>query len=206
MAALRVLLATGNPGKLAEFSDLLAGSGIELVAQSGLAISPVEETGATFIENALLKARHASRESGLPALADDSGLLVDALDGAPGVHSARYAGAGAGAQANIARLLRELSGQHGPEQRRACFYACLVLIRHPDDPLPLIAEGLWPGYILDAPAGSGGFGYDPVFFDPEQGLSAAQMPAQVKGRISHRARALRVLRERLAGTPLRLPG
>ncbi len=198
LPGVRVVVATGNAGKLAEFRHLLADTGLDLVAQGELGITDVEETGVSFVENALIKARHASRESGLPALADDSGLLVAALAGAPGLHSARYAGPGANDRANIDRLLAALSGQHGTERRRASFYACLVLVRAGDDPLPVIAEGWWPGHILDAPVGSGGFGYDPVFFDPEQGQSAAQMPAPMKSRISHRARAVAALCTRLA--------
>lgn len=200
-APVRVVVATGNAGKLAELRALLADTGLDLIAQGELGITDVEETGASFIENALIKARHASRYAGLPALADDSGLLVPALAGAPGLHSARYAGPGADAQANIDKLLAALSGRRGPEQRRAQFHACLVLVRRADDPLPVIAEGSWPGHILDAAVGSGGFGYDPVFFDPEHGLSAAQMPAPLKSRISHRARALAALRKRLGDWP-----
>src|SRR5690606_32109795 len=170
---MRVVVATGNAGKLAELRDLLADTGLELVAQGDLGIGEAEETGTTFIENALIKARHAARASGLPALADDSGLLVDALGGAPGLHTARYAGPQATAAANIARLLQEL--RDVPEEgRSARFYACLVLLRHADDPMPLVAEGEWRGRILGEPRGQAGFGYDPVFLDPELGASAAE--------------------------------
>ncbi|MCK9489089.1 MAG: RdgB/HAM1 family non-canonical purine NTP pyrophosphatase [Xanthomonadales bacterium] len=196
-ATTRVVVATGNAGKLAELRELLADTGMELVAQTELGIDEVEETGASFVENALIKARHASRQSGLPALADDSGLLVTALAGAPGLHSARYAGVGAGATANIEKLLAALA-QRPDAGRDACFYACLVLLRHADDPLPVIAEGLWRGSILESPLGAGGFGYDPVFLDPGQGLSAAQMAPALKSRISHRARAVTELRRRLS--------
>jgi XTP/dITP diphosphohydrolase len=193
----RLVVATGNAGKLAELRELLAGLPLELVAQSALGIGEIEETGVSFVENALLKARHASRASGLPALADDSGLLVDALDGAPGLHTARYAGPGASAADNIAKLLEALRGV--PEERRgAHFHAVLVLLRHPEDPAPLVASGRWRGRILDAPRGAGGFGYDPVFLDPEHGLSAAEMPASLKNRISHRGRALAALKAELA--------
>lgn len=194
---MRVVVATGNPGKLAELRDLLGDGGLELVAQTDLGIDDAEETGSTFIENALIKARHAARASGLPALADDSGLLVEALAGGPGLHTARYAGPMATAADNIAKLLEALAGI--PDERRgARFYACLVLLRHADDPLPLIAEGQWCGRILHAPRGVGGFGYDPVFFDPGQGVSAAELDEAVKNRLSHRGRAVAALRERLA--------
>lgn len=192
----RLVIASGNRGKLAEFADLLAGSGFECVPQSQLGVDDAEETAPTFVENALLKARHASRVTGLPALADDSGLCVDALGGAPGLYSARYAGVHGDAQANIAKLLHEL--REVPEAGRgAHFYAVIVLLRHADDPQPLIAEGAWPGRMLTAPAGDGGFGYDPVFFDPARGCSAAQLEAPLKNRISHRGRALAALRSKL---------
>lgn len=192
----RLVVATGNPGKLAELRELLQGLPWQPVAQTELGIEDVEESGLSFVENALLKARHASAASGLPALADDSGLLVDALNGLPGLHTARYAGPGAGPAENIARLLAALQGV--PDARRgAHFHSVLALLRHPADPAPLIASGSWHGRILDAPRGDGGFGYDPVFFDPEHGQSAAEMPAALKNRISHRGRALAALRSRL---------
>jgi len=194
---MKVVIASGNAGKLAEFERLLAPLGIECVPQSRLAIGDVEETAATFVENALLKARHAAALSGLPALADDSGLCVDALDGAPGLYSARYAGAGASAQSNIAKLLDALRGRADAE-RGACFHAAVVLLRHPRDPRPLIAEGSWQGRILDAPRGVSGFGYDPVFLDPERGLSAAELDPAIKARISHRGRAVQALAARIA--------
>jgi XTP/dITP diphosphohydrolase len=192
----RLVIASGNRGKLAEFADLLAGSGFECVPQAQLGVDDAEETASTFVENALLKARHAARITGLPALADDSGLCVDALGGAPGLYSARYAGVHGDAQANIAKLLDGL--RDVPEARRSAhFYAVIVLLRHADDPQPLIAEGRWPGRVLTAPTGDGGFGYDPVFFDPEHGASAAQLEASLKNRISHRGRALAALRAQL---------
>ena len=190
----RLVVASGNRGKLSELRQLL--TGIECVSQGELGVADVEETASTFVENALLKARHAARVTGLPALADDSGLCVDALGGAPGLHSARYAGVGADAHANIGKLLAAL--EHVPEaQRSARFYCVLVLLRDADDPQPLIAEGEWHGRILHAPRGVGGFGYDPVFFDPGRGVSAAELAPDVKSRISHRGRALAVLHQRL---------
>jgi XTP/dITP diphosphohydrolase len=192
----RLVLASGNAGKLAELQALLADTGAVLLPQSALGVDDIEETGLTFVENALLKARHAARVTGLPALADDSGLCVDALGGAPGLYSARYAGGHGDSAANIARLLRELEGLN-PQWRTAHFYSVIVLLRHAEDPQPLVAEGIWPGLILDAPRGAGGFGYDPVFLDTEHGLSAAELAPALKNRISHRGRALEQLRSRL---------
>lgn len=192
----RLVLASGNAGKLAELQALLADTGAQLLPQSQLGVADIEETGLTFVENALLKARHAARITGLPALADDSGLCVDALGGAPGLYSARYAGGHGDSAANIAKLLGELEGLE-PQRRTAHFHAVIVLLRHADDPQPLVAEGLWPGLILDAPRGAGGFGYDPVFLDPGHGLSAAELDPVLKNRISHRGRALDQLRVRL---------
>ena len=196
----RIVLASGNAGKLAELRELFAGSGIELVAQSALGVSEAEETGLSFVENAILKARHAARVTGLPALADDSGLCVDALDGAPGLTSARYAGRHGDSAANIARLLaalRDIADGH----RGAHFIGVLALLRHAGDPAPLLAEGRWHGSILRAPRGERGFGYDPVFFDPQRGCSAAELDPALKNRISHRGQALAALREQLgAGT------
>jgi len=192
----RLVLASGNAGKLAELRALLEDR-FDLRAQSEFGIEDIEETGLTFIENALLKARHAARTTGLPALADDSGLCVDALEGAPGLYSARYAGTHGDAAANIAKLLHELDGV--PEARRgAHFHAVVVLLRHADDPRPLVAEGTWHGRILEAPRGDAGFGYDPVFLDPEAGRSAAELEPALKHRLSHRGRALARLREALA--------
>ncbi len=197
----KLVVASSNAGKLAEFRDLLDEAGLEFVAQGELGVADIEETGLTFVENALLKARHAARVTGLPALADDSGLCVDALGGAPGLYSARYAGAHGDARANIARLLEEMKDV--PAARRtAHFVAVIVLLRHADDPQPLIAEGRWSGLILDAPRGAGGFGYDPVFLDPENNLSAAEFEPAIKNRLSHRGRALDVLRQKLADTRL----
>ena len=193
----KLVLATSNRGKLAELQPLLGDAGFELVTQGELGVEDAVEDGLTFVENALIKARHACRATGLPALGDDSGLVVDALDGAPGLYSARYAGEHGNAGANIAKLLHEMRDFAG-ERRRAHFYCVLVLLRHADDPQPLIVEGAWHGLVLDAPRGEGGFGYDPVFLDPGRGLSAAQIEPATKNRISHRGIALARLRERLA--------
>jgi XTP/dITP diphosphohydrolase len=188
----RLLLASSNPGKLAELCALLAPTGIEVLPQSDFGIEDAEETASTFVENALLKARHGARLSGLPTLADDSGLCVDALAGAPGLHSARYAGRHGDNAGNIAKLLEAL--RNTPDAERSAYFICvLVLLRHPDDPAPLIAEGRWHGRILHAPRGSGGFGYDPVFLDPELGRSAAELEVGEKQVRSHRGSALRGL-------------
>ena len=194
---MKLVLASGNAGKLVEIREVLADLPIELVAQGELGVDDAEETGATFVENAILKARNAARISGLPALGDDSGICVDALDGAPGLLSARYAGEHGNGNANIARLLEALKDV--PESRRGAHFFCvIVLLRHADDPTPLIAEGRWRGRILDAPRGNSGFGYDPIFFDPLHECSAAELDSTVKNRISHRGLALSHLRELLA--------
>ena len=193
---MKLVLASSNAGKLIELRELLADTGIELVAQSDLGVEDAEETASTFVENALLKARHACTITGLPALADDSGICVDALGGAPGLYSARYSGVHGDAQANIDKLL--LAMKDVPEgQRAAHFYAVIVLLRHPGDPQPIIAEGVWPGLIIDQRRGSGGFGYNPVFLDPDYGLTAAEMDTELKNRLSHRGRALAALRQKL---------
>lgn len=198
---MNLVLASSNAGKLAEFRSLLDGTGIEAVPQTEFGIVDAEETGLTFIENALLKARHASAATGLPALADDSGLCVDALDGAPGLYSARYAGGHGDAAANIAKLLQALRAV--PTARRTAHFHCvLALVRRPDDPAPIVCEGLWRGSILDAPRGAFGFGYDPVFLDPLLGQSAAEIDPDTKHRVSHRGQAMHALRQRLAaGVP-----
>jgi XTP/dITP diphosphohydrolase len=190
-----LVLASGNAGKLRELREILGGS-FEVRAQAEFGVEDIEETGLSFVENALLKARHAAQATGLPALADDSGLCVDALGGAPGLYSARYAGTHGDARANISKLLAALRDVPD-EQRTAHFHASIVLLRHATDPQPLIAEGSWHGRILHAPRGDGGFGYDPVFLDPELGVSAAEVEPAVKHRISHRGRALAVLRAQL---------
>jgi len=193
----RLVLASGNRGKLAEFDTLLAGSGFEVVTQGSLGVLDIEETGTTFVENALLKARHAARISRLPALADDSGLCVEQLDGAPGLYSARYAGTHGDAQANRVKLLHALEGV--PAERRGAFFICvLVLLQHADDPAPLIAEGRWHGRVLDAPRGDGGFGYDPLFLPDDQVQSAAELDPALKNRLSHRGQALARLHAQLS--------
>ncbi|MBN8887182.1 MAG: RdgB/HAM1 family non-canonical purine NTP pyrophosphatase [Rudaea sp.] len=191
----RIVLASSNPGKLAEIRKVLADTGIELVAQSEFGIADADETGMTFVENALIKARHASRQSGLPALGDDSGICADALGGAPGLYSARYAGEHGNNAANNVKLLDALRGVPDAE-RGAHFHCTLALLRSADDPAPLIAEGLWYGRILHAAQGGQGFGYDPVFFDPQHGPAGELDPA-VKIRFSHRGLALARLRELL---------
>ena len=190
-----IVLASNNAGKLAEFSALVTPLGVELVPQAQLGVTEANEPYATFIENALAKARHASAHTGLPALADDSGLCVRALNNAPGVYSARYAQrhqAGRGDEANNAYLLRQLQNVD-PDQRQACFVAVLVYVRHATDPLPLIAQGLWWGQIAPQAAGPHGFGYDPIFYIPALGRTAAELSAAEKNQHSHRAQALRTL-------------
>jgi len=194
---MRLVLASSNRGKLDELRELLVPSGHELIAQSDMGVGDAEETGSTFVENALLKARHAARITGSAALADDSGLLVDALDGAPGLRSARFAGEHGNAAANNALLLERLRDV-SPERRSAHFYCVLVLLRGADDPQPVIAEGVWHGSILEVPRGSQGFGYDPLFLPDGQTHSAAELDPAMKNRISHRGQALAVLREKLA--------
>jgi XTP/dITP diphosphohydrolase len=192
----QLVLASGNAGKLEELRNVLGDCGLHLRAQSELAVGDVAETAPTFIENALIKARHAARATGMPALADDSGLCVDALGGAPGLVSARYGGGHGDATRNIERLLLEMRDL--PDERRgARFYCVLVLLRSADDPQPLIAEGEWFGRILRTPRGEGGFGYDPIFLDPVHDCSAAELDPVVKNSISHRGRALAVLKQRL---------
>lgn len=192
----RVVLATGNAGKQRELAALLAPRGIELILQTTLGIDPAEETGATFEANALLKARHAARAAGLPALADDSGLEVDALDGRPGVWSARYAGPDATDADNNAKLLAELAGV--PDARRTARYRCVIaFVRSADDPEPLLAQGAWEGRIGDALQGSGGFGYDPLFWPAGLAMAAAQMEPAAKNAVSHRGLALAELMRKL---------
>ncbi|MGS2745283.1 RdgB/HAM1 family non-canonical purine NTP pyrophosphatase [Halomonas sp. LS-001] len=187
-----LVLASGNAGKLREFNQLLAPLGINVQPQADFGVEDVPETGLTFVENALIKARAASQASGLPALADDSGLEVDALNGAPGIYSARYAGEPKSDERNNAKLLEALS--HYEEGLRSGRYWCvLVYLRHPEDPVPLIVQRSWEGEILALPRGEGGFGYDPLFWLPEQGMSAAELPAESKNRLSHRGRALQTL-------------
>jgi XTP/dITP diphosphohydrolase len=200
--AVRVVLASGNAGKLRELGALLAPLGVELVPQGQLGIGDADEPHPTFVENAIAKARHASAASGLPALADDSGICVHALGGAPGVYSARYAMLAGGPKddaANNARLVGELAAH---ADRSAHYYCVLVLVRSADDPQPLIAEGSWHGEVIAQPRGSGGFGYDPHFLLPALGRTAAELSADEKNRVSHRAQAMRALLERLGAAPL----
>ena len=187
---MKTVLASGNPGKLRELAALLAGLDIELISQSDLNVTPAAETGQTFVENALLKARHASRQTALPAIADDSGLVVRALGGVPGVRSARYAGDAASDADNNRKLIRALVGH---SDRSAWFYCALVFLQHPKDPSPLLATGLWRGQIIDQPRGANGFGYDPHFLIPHLGKTSAELPPQQKNQLSHRGQAGGVL-------------
>jgi XTP/dITP diphosphohydrolase len=188
----KVVLATGNAGKVRELAHLLADFGLDVVAQTELGVESAEETGLTFIENAILKARHAAAETGLPAVADDSGLAVDFLGGAPGIYSARYAGVDASDQQNLDKLLVALKDV--PQgQRNAQFHCVLVYMRHAEDPTPLVCHGSWPGEIAFAEAGEGGFGYDPIFFAPELGKTAAELTREEKSAVSHRGQALKLL-------------
>ncbi|TRW47950.1 RdgB/HAM1 family non-canonical purine NTP pyrophosphatase [Aliidiomarina halalkaliphila] len=192
----QLVLATGNPGKVSELSDLLAPLGWSVTPQTELGVSDAEETGLTFIENAIIKARHACMTTGLPALADDSGLAVHALGGAPGIYSARYAGSNATDQDNLNKLLGALKDV--PEsQRHAEFHCVLVLMQSADDPTPLVCHGRWPGRIAFEPSGSGGFGYDPIFIPNEKSCTAAELGKDEKKQLSHRGRALRLLLEAL---------
>ena len=191
----KVVLASGNPGKVREIQRILHDLGVEVVPQSELGVTDAEETGKSFVENALIKARHASLMTGLPAIADDSGLVVDALDGRPGVYSARYAGADANDESNIDKLLHELQGVPG-DRRTAAFHCCAVFVSA-DDSTSLVAEGRWAGKILEQCRGTEGFGYDPVFFDPECGRTAAELGPELKNARSHRSKALTALAEML---------
>ncbi|RXZ44831.1 RdgB/HAM1 family non-canonical purine NTP pyrophosphatase [Crenobacter cavernae] len=190
----RIVLASNNAGKLKEFSALFAPLGIKLVPQGELGVPECPEPHLTFVENALEKARHASRVTGLPALADDSGICVDALGGAPGVLSARFAGEPKSDARNNALLVEKLKDE---ANRRAWYTCVLVLVRHPDDPHPIVADGVWMGEVQDSPAGEGGFGYDPYFYLPERGCTAAELDAAEKNRVSHRGQALAALIARL---------
>ena len=193
----KIVLASSNPGKLVELSARLEPAGLRVVSQDAFGVEPPEETGLTFVENALIKARAACGATGLPALADDSGVVVDALEGAPGVRSARYAGDGASDADNVVKLLESLAGVAPPE-RGAAFVCAIVYLRHARDPRPIVCEGVWEGQILDAPRGAGGFGYDPVFFIETLGRSAAELSRAEKNAVSHRGQALDQLLDRLA--------
>lgn len=190
----KIVLASGNKGKIVEINQALATTGLELIPQTAFGITDVAETGLTFIENALIKARNAAAVSGLPALADDSGLVVDALKGEPGIYSARYAGETANMTANIHKLLSALAGIN---QRQARFHSVIVYLRDAVDPMPIICQGSWEGEILISPQGSNGFGYDPIFYVPTHQCSAAELSLAEKNLISHRGKALAQLTEHL---------
>lgn len=188
----KIVLASGNKGKVREFNQIFAGLDIEVVPQTEFGVPEAEETGLTFVENAIIKARNAAAYTGLPAIADDSGLEVDALKGAPGIYSARYAGVGASDEENLQKLLQQMEGV--PEAERTARFQCLlVLMEHENDPTPIICQGTWEGRIIASPQGENGFGYDPVFFVPEHECSSAQLSAEVKNRLSHRGQALEKL-------------
>ena len=192
----RIVLASNNAGKVREFNQLLAGSDFEVLPQSKFDVVEAEETGLTFVENAILKARNAAEHTGLPAIADDSGLEVDALDGAPGIYSARFAGSGASDQQNLEKLLADIKDI--PDAKRTARFQCLmVYMRHAKDPTPQIFQGTWEGRILHAPQGDNGFGYDPVFFVPTHNCSSAELEPDVKNSLSHRGQALTQLIEAL---------
>lgn len=194
----KIVLASSNQGKLREIQQLLAPLNFKLLPQSDFISRDAEETGLTFVENTIIKARHATQLSGLPALADDSGLEVDALNGAPGIYSSRYAGANATDADNNQKLLTSLS-QVPEQERTARFHCVLVYLRHAADPTPLIAQGTWEGRILDAPRGDNGFGYDPLFFSPDHNAASAELLPEVKNKTSHRAKALQQLLSLLSG-------
>jgi len=192
-----IILASSNPGKVREINQLLAGLDLHVQPQTDHGVPDIEETGLTFVENAILKARNAAQHTGRPAIADDSGIEVDALNGAPGIYSARYAGIGASDQANLEKLLTELGDL--PEEKRTARFQCLmVYMRHANDPTPLICQGSWEGRILFKPQGENGFGYDPVFYVPTHDCSSAELPADVKNSLSHRGQALSKLLAALA--------
>jgi len=193
----KIVLASGNAGKLREFQQLLSDCGFEVVPQSDFKVSNADETGTTFVENAIIKARHACQQTGLPAIADDSGIEVDALNGRPGVYSARYAGEHANDEANNQKLLQELTGVP-TEQRTARYHAVLAYMRHADDPTPILCHGTWEGIILTAPRGAGGFGYDPLFFVPTHNCASAELDKAEKNRISHRGKAMQELLQKIA--------
>ncbi len=196
-----IVLASSNPGKVREINQMLAGLLLSVVPQSDFKVNDAEETGLTFIENALLKARNATRHTGLPAIADDSGIEVDYLNGAPGIYSARYAGKNASDEQNLRKLLDDLVGI--PEAERTARFQCLmVYLRHEFDPTPIICQGTWEGRILLEPRGANGFGYDPIFFVPTHNCSSAELPPEVKNKLSHRGQALRKLFQELGHTHL----
>ena len=195
----KVVMASSNPGKLREINQILGGLGMEVLPQSDFDVPDAEETGLSFVENAILKARHASKLAGLPAIADDSGLEVDALMGAPGIYSARFSGPGATDEKNLQKLLEELKDV--PEAKRSARFQCLmVFMTHAEDPTPLICQGTWEGSILHEPRGEGGFGYDPIFYVPSENCASAELAPEVKNRLSHRGQALTKLVAALKAT------
>jgi len=192
----QIVLASSNQGKLREINEILVDSDIEIIPQSEFNVSDVEETGRSFVENALIKARHASAQSGLPAIADDSGFAIDALQGRPGIYSARYAGEGASDEENLWKLIKEIEAL--PENDRTARFICLVVyLRHTDDPTPVIAQGEWQGIAITEPRGENGFGYDPMFYLPESQCTSAELTSETKNKLSHRGQALRALVEKL---------
>ncbi len=192
----RIVLASNNKGKVREFRELLANFHMAVVPQAEFRVPEVDETGLTFVENAILKARNAAKHAGLPAIADDSGIEVDILSGAPGIRSARYAGPEASDQANLEKLLADMA--EVPDEKRTARFQCLIVyLEHADDPTPIICQGTWEGRIIHEPRGDNGFGYDPVFFVPDHGCTAAELPSETKNAISHRGQALRKLVEAL---------
>lgn len=193
----QLVLATGNQGKVKELAAMLEALNIDVLPQNQFNVPEVAETGTTFVENAIIKARHAAKITGLPAVADDSGIEVDALNGAPGVYSARFAGPNASDSDNIHKLLADMEGK---TERSARFWCVLVYMRHADDPTPIICQASWEGKITEQPAGSGGFGYDPVFFVPTLNCSAAALSKEEKNAISHRGQALKMLAQQLKAT------
>ena len=193
----KIILASGNAGKLREFQQLLSGCGFEIVPQSEFNIANAEETGTTFVENAIIKARHACEQTGLPAIADDSGIEVDALNGRPGVYSARYAGENATDEKNNQKLLTELKNIP-TEKRTARYHAVLAYMRHAADPTPILCHGTWEGIILTEPRGQSGFGYDPLFFVPSHNCASAELDKAEKNRISHRGKAMQELLQKIS--------
>jgi len=189
----KIVLASGNKGKVREINQMLAGCGFEVIPQTELGVEEVEETGLTFVENAILKARAAAEQTGLPAIADDSGLEVDFLKGAPGIYSARYAGVGASDEENLQKLLGALDGVAEPE-RKARFQCVMVFMRHGSDPTPIICQGTWEGSIIATPQGDNGFGYDPIFWVAEHQCTSAELGAEQKNSMSHRGKALAQLK------------
>ncbi len=193
----QVVLASNNPGKLREIGEMLAGLHLNIIPQSQHNVPDVEETGKTFIENAIIKAKNAATHTGLPTIADDSGIEVDALNGVPGIYSARYAGEGASDEANLLKLIEAVK-QLPEDKRTVRFVCCMVYLRNADDPAPVIAEGIWEGIAVTEPKGTNGFGYDPMFFVPSHNCTSAELSPDVKNQLSHRGQALRSLLTKLS--------